>query len=49
MIAELLKVVKPGPGPLPHEDDCEPSCSKSWSKSRGHKSHGKGKKDCKKH
>ena len=43
---------RPGGGPGPernhHDKDC--SKSKSWSKSRGHKSHGKGrkhgKKDC---
>jgi len=37
-----------GPRPEGRHEDC--SKSKSWSKSRGHKSHGKGrkhgKKDC---
>lgn len=39
-----------GPGPERHQHDKDCSKSKSWSKSRGHKSHGKGrkhgKKDC---
>ncbi len=39
-----------GPGPERNHHDMDRSKSKSWSKSRGHKSHGKGrkhgKKDC---
>ena len=39
-----------GPGPRHERDHKDCSKSKSWSKSRGHKSHGKGrkhgKKDC---
>jgi hypothetical protein len=38
-----------GPAPRREWEKKDDSRSKSWSKSRGHKSHGKGRKHGKKH
>ncbi len=48
ILGDVVAPARPAPRPEWDKKDC--SKSKSWSKSRGHKSHGKGrkhgKKDC---